>query len=252
MSETYDPGEFERLYSDGFKIELIYDGGISSSEILTLPMLIKQLESLDDGCSFRLKSIEEAPGGAKLSLSAEDTGTNIQRDVKDIIRKEAIRIQSNLRSLIRKEQLQIKMEGKLEILRELVHESMTKPTNGPNWQFEGKNNNIAITYAQDKSYVNVEQNSSQVDWEVIRGLIEDLNDNVLTDKKLQKTLSSDELSKLHKEASSAKVQINKEKPNITIVRTSLASIGRILEGATASILAHEWLNRLLPYLLKLI
>jgi uncharacterized protein YjbI with pentapeptide repeats len=68
----YEPGEFERLYSDQVCIELFYQGGVSTFELNTLPALLHHLASLHPGNSIRLKSIEETGGGARISISVSD------------------------------------------------------------------------------------------------------------------------------------------------------------------------------------
>jgi hypothetical protein len=65
---TYNPGEFERLFADNTKIVLHYEGGINPIEIATLPALIQQIEASYPGCVLRLRSIEDGPGGATVTL----------------------------------------------------------------------------------------------------------------------------------------------------------------------------------------
>src|SRR5262249_52855153 len=71
---TYSPGEFERLYADKTKIVLYYEGGISPIEIATLPALIQRIEETHPGCILRLQSVQEAPGGATVTLVVENAG----------------------------------------------------------------------------------------------------------------------------------------------------------------------------------
>jgi uncharacterized protein YjbI with pentapeptide repeats len=70
--ETYGPGEFERLYADKMKIVLHYEGGISPIEIATLPALIQRIEAAHPGCVLRLHSVQDAPGGATVTLVVEE------------------------------------------------------------------------------------------------------------------------------------------------------------------------------------
>jgi uncharacterized protein YjbI with pentapeptide repeats len=69
--ETYSVGEFERLYADKTKIVVHYDGGISPIEIATLPALIQCIEITHPGCILRLHSVQDAPGGATVTLIVE-------------------------------------------------------------------------------------------------------------------------------------------------------------------------------------
>jgi len=70
----YSPGEFERLYADKTKIVLHYKGGMSPIEIATLPVLIQQIEATPPRCVLRLQSVQDAPGGATVTLVVEDIG----------------------------------------------------------------------------------------------------------------------------------------------------------------------------------
>lgn len=68
----YEPGEFERLYSEQPIIELFYQGGLTTFEINTLPALLHRLGTLHPECTIRLKSVEETAGGAKVSITIAD------------------------------------------------------------------------------------------------------------------------------------------------------------------------------------
>jgi uncharacterized protein YjbI with pentapeptide repeats len=72
--ETFGPGDFERLYADNTKIILRYEGGINPIEIATLPALIQQMEARYPGCVLHLRSIEDGPSGATVTLVVEDPG----------------------------------------------------------------------------------------------------------------------------------------------------------------------------------
>jgi hypothetical protein len=50
----YAPGEFERLHSETPRIELFYEGGITTFELNTLPALLSHLASLHSNCTIRL------------------------------------------------------------------------------------------------------------------------------------------------------------------------------------------------------
>src|SRR5207244_12222180 len=69
---TYSPGEFERLFADKTKIVLHYEGGISPIEIATLPAFIQRIEATHPGCVLRLDSVQDAAGGATVTLVVED------------------------------------------------------------------------------------------------------------------------------------------------------------------------------------
>lgn len=65
---TYSPGEFERLYADKTTVVLHYVGGIISPiEVATLPSMIEIMQQ-SSGCVLRLDSLQDAPGGATVTL----------------------------------------------------------------------------------------------------------------------------------------------------------------------------------------
>jgi uncharacterized protein YjbI with pentapeptide repeats len=79
---TYVPSEFERLYADKTKIVLRYEDGIHPIEIATLPALIQQMEARYPGCTLRLRSIEEGPGGATVTLVVDDPGEIVPTEIE--------------------------------------------------------------------------------------------------------------------------------------------------------------------------
>src|SRR5208337_1459375 len=79
---AYDLGEFERLHSGQTCIELFYQGSVSSFEISTLPALLYHLTSRHPDYNIRLKSIEEAAGGSKISISVGDARREIAEKIK--------------------------------------------------------------------------------------------------------------------------------------------------------------------------
>jgi uncharacterized protein YjbI with pentapeptide repeats len=72
--DTYEPGEFERLFSEKARVQIKYPGGISTLEITTLPGLIQHLEALHIGTSLRFESIQDASGGAIVNLVFDNAG----------------------------------------------------------------------------------------------------------------------------------------------------------------------------------
>lgn len=102
----YLPGEFERLYSEQSVIEFIYEGGVSTFELSTLPALLYHLSSLHSGVEIRLKSIEEVGGGAKISLSVGDADDA----TTDLVRADALKIYEAQLSLRNNELLRLQIE----------------------------------------------------------------------------------------------------------------------------------------------
>jgi uncharacterized protein YjbI with pentapeptide repeats len=78
----YSLNEFERLYSSQVLIDLFYDGGISSFELSMLPVLLHRLASRHPNADVRLKTIEEAGGGARITISLGDATPQVAEDVR--------------------------------------------------------------------------------------------------------------------------------------------------------------------------
>src|SRR5262249_15517126 len=90
---TYSPGEFDRLYADKTKIVLHYKGGITPIEIATLPALIQRIEAIHPGCILRLHSIQEAPGGATVTLVVEEAGQDNPSKLAEQLKELAEQVQ---------------------------------------------------------------------------------------------------------------------------------------------------------------
>jgi uncharacterized protein YjbI with pentapeptide repeats/class 3 adenylate cyclase len=80
----YSQGEFERLYADKTKIVLHYPGGINPIEVATLPALIQRIEAIHPGCILRLHSVQEAPGGAMVTLVVDDRGGRTPAEIEEL------------------------------------------------------------------------------------------------------------------------------------------------------------------------
>jgi uncharacterized protein YjbI with pentapeptide repeats len=131
---VYRPGEFERLYADKTKVKLFYKDGISPLEIATLPALIHHIEASHTECKLRFQSIEDASGGAIVTL-AIDTADGLAHEYLDKLRQD---IQSEVQRDVHqiRQTLEIKGEliqrlnGQVESLQWTVKEILTnqKPT----------------------------------------------------------------------------------------------------------------------------
>src|SRR6266478_5860251 len=70
----YRPGEFERLYAETTHIVLHYAGGLRPLELMTLPAVMRQIEDRHPGCVLCLHAVQDAPGGATVTLGIGDLG----------------------------------------------------------------------------------------------------------------------------------------------------------------------------------
>jgi len=116
----YTPGEFERLHSEGVRVELLYDGGISSAEISSLPFLLRHLEEAHEDCTLRFKSIEDAPSGARVTFIVDETGGADAYALKAKLEEEGRRCQAALRTLSHERQSKQQLEEEYTKLKERI------------------------------------------------------------------------------------------------------------------------------------
>jgi len=87
----YEPGEFERLYSEQTTIELHYPGGLSTFELSTLPALLHHLSQKHEGVVISLRGVEQTGGGAKVTISLGD----VDEPTKEKIEADAIQVKQS-------------------------------------------------------------------------------------------------------------------------------------------------------------
>jgi uncharacterized protein YjbI with pentapeptide repeats len=128
--ETYEPGEFERLFSEKTRVQIKYAGGISMLEIATLPGLIQHLESLHPGATLRFKSIQDASGGAVVNLvldDADDISPEQIEGLRTAIQSEAERQAQQFRlALKEKEETVLRLEGQLQTFQWTFRELLSQ------------------------------------------------------------------------------------------------------------------------------
>lgn len=85
----YAEGEFERLHASKARLEIEYKNGLDPAEFVTLPFLIRYLETQHEGCVLRLKGVGDAPGGgAKATVVIEEPGVDdVDTLLKDLERE---------------------------------------------------------------------------------------------------------------------------------------------------------------------
>jgi hypothetical protein len=133
----YNPGEFERLYADQTKIVLHYEGGMNPIEVATLPALIQRIEATHPGCVLRLQSIQEAPGGATVTLIVEEGGGRNPAKIaamKAELEEQGRRLLSAERRALEEEAQRLYVE---HTLRYLSHEVLPRllESGRPNYSF---------------------------------------------------------------------------------------------------------------------
>ena len=138
---TYDPGEFERLYADKTKVVLQFAGSILSPiEIATLPSMIKIMQEWSN-CVLRLDSLQDASGGATVTLVVEDPGQRnadqtrtLQAELKRV-GQQAIELQ---RALLQEREGRLRVEGALNFVSNFFSPLMERVTEqAPSIQISG-------------------------------------------------------------------------------------------------------------------
>jgi len=126
----FAPGEFERLFSDKTRIRLLYKDGINPLEIATLPALIQNLETTNNGeFQLRLHSIEDTSGGAVVTLVLEpqiEQNPEQLEELKKVIESEWEQKSRWLRKEIENENLILR--GEVRALERQINSLFSKPT----------------------------------------------------------------------------------------------------------------------------
>jgi len=132
--DKYAPGEFERLYSEKVRVQIKYPGGISTSEIVTLPGLVHHLEAFHPGAKLRFESIQDASGGPVVNLVLDDTGDTSPEQIEELraaIQSEAERGAQQFRlALKEKDDLVLQLQGQVQAYQWLFAER--SPQSNPN------------------------------------------------------------------------------------------------------------------------
>jgi hypothetical protein len=127
----YQPGEFERLFSEKIRIKLFYKDGISPLEIVTLPALIKHLEEEHPGCSLRLVSISEDSGGVSVELAIEDVADHSLDQLKQLkasLEAEAQQKVEYQRQALFERDIRLRLEGEVKQLESVVDKLILRPS----------------------------------------------------------------------------------------------------------------------------
>src|SRR5262245_52633413 len=122
--DTFEPGDFERLYSEKARVQIKYPGGISTLEIATLPGLMQHLEALHPGATLRFESIQDASGGAVVNLVFDDAGDISPGQIEELrtaIQSEAEQKAQFLReTLAGEKQTVLLLKGEIQALERTV------------------------------------------------------------------------------------------------------------------------------------
>jgi hypothetical protein len=236
----YNPGEFEHLYADQTKIMLYYEGGMSPIEIATLPALIQRIEATHPGCILRLQSVEEAPGGATVTLVIDDTGARNPDEVRTLkteieaVSQRAIRYQrALLEERGRRKQADLKLQMMYDeifprIMRLIMEKSQSIQINVSGGTIHG---NVVGDVSGDNTEVNYSYNNLAT--------IEALVNEILTHR-VELPLIVSERIHLETQLKVIQEQLAAQAPNHSTLREALHSVRHILEAGVAHALVGHW------------
>ena len=144
---SFEPGEFERLYSEKTKIVLLYKDHISPFEVLTLPALIQIIQNDHPGSFLHLRSIQEDAGGVSVIIDVDDLGTESLSKIQDY----AEQLQRKTKELVDAQTENMLLQSNLHLLEKIIDKKMgdtyqiSGPVNGPVGRQDGtaynQNNN---------------------------------------------------------------------------------------------------------------
>jgi uncharacterized protein YjbI with pentapeptide repeats len=68
----YEEGEFERIFAEKPRIILRYGEGISSIDLIALPLAVERLQAKYPGSALQIRSMQTDAGGASVTITVED------------------------------------------------------------------------------------------------------------------------------------------------------------------------------------
>jgi hypothetical protein len=224
----YRPGEFEKLHSEQPTIRLFYKGGITKFELTTLPALLHHLASKHMGCSIRLKSIQEAGGGASVSIVVEDTDP----DTFERIREEAYHSQSAQIALRDNRRAQWEIEKQL-LLDEVFPRMLAAA--GQEVRITGQATGLVI--ATGNATVHTHQSINDVS--AIRPLLDEI-----TQRKAELGLGKSQTAQFDNAIHSVQTEVEDREPKRSVVSGGLKVIKEIvvkaLESTAEKAITDHW------------
>jgi uncharacterized protein YjbI with pentapeptide repeats len=219
---AYAPGEFEKLYSEQTCIELFYEGGVSTFELNTLPALLHHLASLHPDSNIRLKSIEEAGGGAKISISVGDASAESTEKIKS----DAMQVYQAQLALRDKETERLQIERDYVerlLLGKLIPAMLT--AGAPHNVFNAPVTGVVISSGESK----VDFHQTVNDNSALLALLE-----TMMDRRADLNLPASDASKFETELQSTTAELQKPSPDKSIVSRGVQLIRTFAEEAFKS------------------
>ena len=222
----YVPGEFERLYSDTTRIELLYPGGMTTFELNTLPALLYHLTSKYPNSGIRLKSMEETGGGAKISISVEEADPQAVEN----IRAEADRSQA-AQIALRDDQI-----ARLKIQKQLLLEEVFPRMLAAAPQVHiTESANVAIAIGSST----VQATQTHNDAKTLLDLLDKINTH-----RAELELPEPQQANFEQAVQSVQTELGKSEPKRSVVLTGLKVIQdiatKVVESAAEKALTDNW------------
>ena len=86
-STKYEEGEFERIFAEKPCIVLHYPGGLSTTDLLALPLILQRLQSEHPECVLKVRSVQDDAGGASVTITVDDlAGREIEGFSEEVVR----------------------------------------------------------------------------------------------------------------------------------------------------------------------
>ena len=224
----YEPGEFVRLYSNQARIELTYQGGITTFEVNTLPALLHHLASLHPECGIRLKSIEETGGGVRVSISVEEADVlQLAKVREDALASQAAQVALRDNQIVR-----------LQIQRDLLLEDVLPrmlAAAGQHVQITGAATNLVISAGRSTVHAEHAFQTHEALADILKALKG-------SQEELEKATA--DASKVERAVVSVEHELQKSTPAASVVARSLGVIQEVLlkvvEGASEKAILEHW------------
>lgn len=241
--KTYRPGEFERFHADHTKIVLRYEDGIKPIEIATLPALIQWIEAAHPDCVLRLHSVQDAPGGAIVTLVVEDAGgrnpgelQTLQADI-EVLAQRVIRAQ---RALLEERGIRERIQSELDIVyNKILPHIMGGPMERPqSIQINVSGGTIHGNIVGDVSGANAEVNYAynEKDLATIKAFVIEM---LIHQAELH--LTAPQRAQFERQMNAIQEQLAAQTPNHSLLREALHTLRHILEAGAAHALVGPWL-----------
>lgn len=85
--ERYSPDEFSRAFASKQNIKIQFPGGMSTVDLITLPLYIQQLQNMYPGTTLQIRSIEDVGAGACVTVTVESQESSSEANLEEEITK---------------------------------------------------------------------------------------------------------------------------------------------------------------------